>query len=259
MRLFPHGGLSFEGGRPSRTGGSTVIDKVPLLRRHAGIGPDLILTWNDLSAASDAVDVVVHLHGYSLSRGAKLDIVRDLKSRSGLDWSDPTGNSAPGRTRPTLALLPRGHFYGGASKRGYSFPALTAAGGLQQLIGFGLQRLAALLGVGSLKCNRLILTAHSGGGAPLMAILGQVDPHEVHVFDGLYQSADALIRWAKRRITQDVRALAKGASAEQYMPERGGRVARAPRRRHRALQRSGRKRVARGHPGGLPAAQMVSR
>jgi hypothetical protein len=43
MRLFPHGGLSFEGGRPSRTGGSTVIDKVPLLRRHAGIGPDLIL------------------------------------------------------------------------------------------------------------------------------------------------------------------------------------------------------------------------
>jgi hypothetical protein len=223
----PHSELSFEGGfeyegRPSHTGGTTVIDKVPLLRQHAGIGPDLILTWNDLSAASDAVDVVVHLHGYSLSRGTKLDIVRDLKPRSGLDWSDPTGkDSAPGRTRPTLALLPRGHFYGGASERGYSFPALTAGGGLQQLVDFGLQRLAASLGMSRLKSNRLILTAHSGGGASLMAILGQVDPHEVHVFDGLYQSAETLIHWAKRHIAQDVRMLAQGASAEQYMPERG--------------------------------------
>jgi LAS superfamily LD-carboxypeptidase LdcB len=233
LKYSPHRELGFEGEfeaaaqpgetQPSRRGGSTVIDKVPLLRRHAGIGPDLILAWNHLSAASDAVDVVVHLHGYSLSRGAKLDIVRDLKPRCGLDWSDPTGkDAAPGRTRPTLALLPRGHFYGGPSERGYSFPALVAAGGLQQLVDFGLQRLAALIGVGGLKCNRLILTAHSGGGAPLMAILGQADPHEVHVFDGLYQSADALIRWAKRHIAQDLRALAQGASPEQYMPERGG-------------------------------------
>jgi LAS superfamily LD-carboxypeptidase LdcB len=233
LKYSPHRELGFEGEfeaaaqpgetRPSRRGGSTVIDKVPLLRRHAGIGPDLILAWNQLSAASDAVDVVVHLHGYSLSRGAKLDIMRDLKPRCGLDWSDPTGkDAAPGRTRPTLALLPRGHFYGGPSERGYSFPALVAAGGLQQLVDFGLQRLAALIGVGGLKCNRLILTAHSGGGAPLMAILGQADPHEVHVFDGLYQSADALIRWAKRHIAQDLRALAQGASPEQYMPERGG-------------------------------------
>jgi hypothetical protein len=228
MESLPYGELGLEPefeyeGQTPRHGGSTVVDKVPLLRRHAGIGPDLILTWNDLSAASDAVDVVVHLHGYSLSRGAKLDIVRDLKIRSGLDWSDPAGKDpTPARTRPTLALLPRGHFYGGASGRGYSFPALTAAGGLQQLVDFGLQSLAALLGVGGLKCNRLILTAHSGGGAPLMTILGQVDPHEVHIFDGLYQSADPLIRWAKRHVAQDLRALTQGANAAQFMPERGG-------------------------------------
>src|SRR5262249_21742697 len=43
-----------------------------------------------------------------------------------------------------------------------------------------------------------------------------------HVFDGLYQSAAALIRWAKRHIAQDLRALGQGADAEQYMRERGG-------------------------------------
>jgi LAS superfamily LD-carboxypeptidase LdcB len=214
----------FEVAGGSRQAGTATIDKVPLLRKHAGIGPDLILGWNDMSAVSDAVDVVVHLHGYSLSKGARLDIARDLKVRSGLDWSDPTGkDGTPGRTRPTLALLPRGHFYGGTSGRGYSFPALTAAGGLQQLIDFGLGRLAASLGLGRLKCNRLILTAHSGGGAALLSILGKVDPNELHVFDGLYQNADALIRWAGRRIARDQSALAQNISAAaRYMAEQGG-------------------------------------
>jgi hypothetical protein len=213
----------FEAAGGSSQAGMATIDEVPLLRKHAGIGPDLIFGWNDMRAVSDAVDVVIHLHGYSLSKGTKLN-VRDLKGRSGLDWSDPTGrDKTPGRTRPTLALLPRGHFYGGASGRGYSFPALTAAGGVQQLIDFGLERLSASLGLGRLKCNRLILTAHSGGGAALLSILGKVDPNEVHIFDGLYQNADALIRWAGRRIARDQSALAQNMSAAaRYMAEQGG-------------------------------------
>jgi hypothetical protein len=204
--------------------GTKTVDRVPLLRKHSGIGPDLILAWNDMSATLDAVDVVVHLHGYSLSKGARLNVARDLKVRSGLDWSDPAGkDNRPGRIRPTLALLPRGHFFGGASGRGYSFPALTAAGGLQQLINFGLERLSTSLGFGRLKCNRLILTAHSGGGAALLSILGNVNPNEVHVFDGLYQNADALVRWAGHRIARDLSALAQNVSvAERYMAEQGG-------------------------------------
>lgn len=214
----------FEATGESRRAGTATINQVPLLRKHAGIGPDLILTWNDMSAVANAVDVVIHLHGFSLSKGARLDIARDLKARSGLDWSDPTGkDSTLGRIRPTLALLPRGHYYGGASGRGYSFPALTAAGGLQQLIEFGLGWLSALLGLGGLKCNRLILTAHSGGGAALLSILGNADPNEVHIFDGLYGKADALIGWATRRIARDQSALARNMSAaEQYMGAGGG-------------------------------------
>ena len=39
-------------GAAARRGGTVTIDKVPLLRRHAGIGPDLILTWNELGVVS---------------------------------------------------------------------------------------------------------------------------------------------------------------------------------------------------------------
>ena len=178
-----------EVGGPVRAGALTV-DKVPLLRNHSGVGPDLILAWNDMRAPPRAVDVVIHLHGYSLRKGARLHIGRDLKARSGLDWSDPTGKDPrPGRIRPTLALLPRGHFFGGASGRGYSFPALTGAGGVRRLVEFGLQRLSTALGTGNIKCDRLILTAHSGGGAALLRILNIVDPHEVHVFDGTIRTA----------------------------------------------------------------------
>jgi hypothetical protein len=218
-----------EWGEEAETGGAIgtstkTIEKVPLLRKHVGIGPDLILAWTGMNAAQRAVDVVVHLHGYALRSGTRLHIEQDLKARSGLDWSDPSGkDSTPGRTRPTLALLPRGHFFGGTSGRGYSFPALTADGGLRQLVDFGLEQLGRALGITGLTCNRLILTAHSGGGAALLRILSQVDPHEVHVFDGLYQNANALIRWARGRIARDQSALAGGTiPVERYMAERGG-------------------------------------
>jgi peptidoglycan hydrolase-like protein with peptidoglycan-binding domain len=183
--------------------GSATIQKVPLLRRHDGIGPDLLLTWNDLGSASSTIDVVVHFHGYSLSSGSRLHIVRDLKSRSGLDWSDPGNSASVGRTRPTLALLPRGHYYGGKSGRAYSFPALTAVGGVSKLVDFSLQHLAILLGVTAISRGRLILTAHSGGVASLLRIVRRVDPDEVHVFDGLYQDPGSLIAWATQRVNRD--------------------------------------------------------
>ena len=67
------------------------------------------------------MDVVVHLHGYS-GRREKMTLVRDKEPASGLDFTDPADPSARGRTRPTLAVLPRGHYFGGNSGAGYSFP-----------------------------------------------------------------------------------------------------------------------------------------
>ncbi len=221
---------------PAIPAGKEELTNVSLLRRHRGTGPDLILSWNDMARKPQSVDVVVHLHGYSLRAGKLLHLSRDILSRSGLDWSDPEGlDRSPGRSRPTLALLPRGHFFGGKSGRGYSFPALITEPGLRQLIDFGLNHLAQRLDLPGLAQGRLIVTAHSGGGAALLKLLRYNDPHEIHVFDGLYQDPAALIRWGKARIARDQQALAAGTeSVERYMFERGGAL--------RVLYRGGTKR-----------------
>jgi hypothetical protein len=188
--LGPFGGVA---------AGRAVIDKVPQLRPHRGTGPDLILRWNRMVSVPEAVDVVVHLHGYS-SRKAGMRIDRDKEPASGQDFGDPLNPGVPGRSTPTLCVLPRGNYFGGRSGNGYNFPALTTSTGLQQLIAFALAQFATRIGVRALRTRRLIITAHSGGGAALMRILGSNDPDEIQVFDGLYGDATPLIRWAKARL-----------------------------------------------------------
>lgn len=199
--------------------GREELRDVPGLESHRGPGPTLILRWNTL-AVSGRVDVVLHFHGFS-GRGAAMNLVRDKEAASGLDWGDPRGvDPAPGRIRPTLALLPRGHFYGGRYGNGYDFPALLRPGAARELIRWSLERFAARVGVAALTPGRLILTAHSGGGAALWRVLADLDPHEVHVFDALYQSPDLLLRWAQGRVQRDAAAPAQGLEA--YMRDQGG-------------------------------------
>jgi hypothetical protein len=94
------------------------------------------------------------------------------------------GLELAGRMRPTLAMLPRGnwirHYY-------YDFPALLA-GGIDRLTQYGLRQFARAIGSARLAMDRLILSAHSGGGMPAVDIIGgaQRPPDEFYVFDGLY-------------------------------------------------------------------------
>ena len=99
--------------------------------------------------------------------------------RSGLDLS--------GRTRPTLAMLPRGnwirHYY-------YDFPALLS-GGIDQLVDYGPAAIRPRRGIACrwpLAADRFILAAHSGGGMPAVDIIAEASrpPDEFYVFDGLY-------------------------------------------------------------------------
>lgn len=190
-------GLSAEDQPGTLSPGRLVVDRLPLLRAHKGTSPDLLLKWNSMPRGTPAVDVVVHLHGYS-GRRAAMSIIRDKEPASGLDFSDPENPGTAGRSAPTLAVLPRGHYIGGNSGSGYSFPALAKPGALQQLVATAVEAFNRQAGTNAAQ-GKLIITAHSGGGAPLMAILKHTDPDEVHTFDALYSDPSALIEWARRR------------------------------------------------------------
>jgi hypothetical protein len=155
--------------------GEAYLADTPVLRPHAGTQPDLFLRWNEIPRAAAAIDVAVHLHGFS-QQGGDMPLSEKVR-RSGLDLSR--------RQRPTLALLPRGnwirHYY-------YDFPALLD-GGIDRLVEYGVERFAAAIGLsGGLSIDRFILTAHSGGGMPAVdAIAGAArSPDELCIFDGLY-------------------------------------------------------------------------
>ena len=185
---------------PATRGGRLVVEHVPLLRRHIGTPPDLVLSWNAMNSPG-RVDVAVHLHGFS-PRGRAMQLPRDMVPVSGLDFADPRHPGTPGRTTPTLAVLPRGNFFGGRSGHGYNHPALHVPGALAALVDHALARFGAHTGIQAAR-GRLILTAHSGGGASLMRVLAYADPDEVHTFDALYTDPSPLVAWARKRIASN--------------------------------------------------------
>lgn len=195
--------------------GRLEVGRSPTLAPHRDIPPDVVLRWNDMPSPPSGADVVIHLHGYSRLR---MKLAEDIEPWSGLDLSPPKGQKGPRRTRPTLTILPRGHSTG--EHRGevyrYTFPALTTKNGLTKLIDESLARFARDRNVAVPTVRRMIITAHSGGGAALMSILRHHDPHEVHVYDALYQDATPLAKWAVRHIRQDSAGTATGAMRVFY-------------------------------------------
>src|SRR5215472_7021120 len=154
--------------------GEAYLEHTPVLTAHAGTQPDLFLRWNRIPLAAASIDVVVHLHGFSQEGGAML--LAEKVARSGLDLA--------GRTRPTLAMLPRGNWI---RHYAYDFPALLA-GGIDQLIDYGLQQFARAMNSGTIAMDRFTLSAHSGGGMPAVDIIAGArrPPDEIYIFDGLY-------------------------------------------------------------------------
>ncbi len=183
--------------------GEACVSHTPVLQSHAGTQPDLFLRWNRIPVSAVSVDVVVHLHGFS-QQGPHMPLAEKV-ARSGLDLS--------GRTRPTLAMLPRGnwirHYY-------YDFPALLS-GGIDRLVDYGLEFLAdaAAVALPALAIDRLILTAHSGGGMPTVDVISGArrSPDELFVFDGLYgrdpakgnplQGIEVIDRWLGARLRRE--------------------------------------------------------
>ncbi|MGC2202190.1 MAG: hypothetical protein WA633_18890 [Stellaceae bacterium] len=187
--------------------GETYLDHAPPLKSHSGTQPDLFLRWNFIPVSAASIDVVIHLHGFS-QEGREMQLAEKVM-RSGLDLS--------GRSRPTLAMLPRGnwlrHYY-------YDFPALLS-GGIDRLAEYGLQRFiqatsSAPSGMAtSLAMDRFILTAHSGGGMPAIDVIAGASPSpdELFIFDGLYgrdpragnplQGLEVIQKWLADRLGRE--------------------------------------------------------
>jgi hypothetical protein len=184
----------------SVTPGEAYLADTPVLRSHAGTQPDLFLRWNEVPKTAAAIDVVVHLHGFS-QQGGEMPLSEKVR-RSGLELS--------GRPRPTLALLPRGNWIRNTY---YDFPALLD-GGIDRLVEHGVERFAAAIGR-SLPVDRLVLSAHSGGGMPAVDVIAGAarPPDELYVFDGLYgrdprlgdpmQGLEIIDRWLGDRLTRE--------------------------------------------------------
>jgi hypothetical protein len=226
--------------------------RIDPLRTHSGTGANVLLRWNTIPAGAQAIDVVVHLHGY-IGRPPNEQMLRAVVARGGLDLT--------GRTRPTLAILPRGrcitseevrarqaHLNEIAAQSGakpktarsdvYTFPALVRDGGagLESLVNGALQWLGEQRGGAvPLAIARLILTAHSGGGAALDRLVAfherrrLCNPEEVHTFDALYAEASGLKSWATARLRAEQSRRndpvgGPGALRVIYKPEGGTQV-----------------------------------
>jgi hypothetical protein len=214
--------------------GQADVPTVAMLASHHDRGPDMVLRWNAIADPSAGIDVVVHLHGFSTDR--RLDLRQRKLPLSGLDFAPPVlpaSFGAPaqppwtGRTRQSLLVLPRGKAREGHGMA-YDFPALTREGAFAELVRVALLEFASCTGLSAPPpLRRLILTGHSGGGAPVDRILARIgdgpgDPHEVHVFDGLYGDPSGLRGWVDRRLRRDVAALGSAADAAVYMATGGG-------------------------------------
>jgi hypothetical protein len=179
--------------------GEAYLSDTPVLLDHAGTQPDLFLRWNEVPLAARAVDVAVHLHGFSQQGGAMP--LAEKVARSGLDLA--------GRTRPTLAILPRGNWI---RHTWYDFPALLD-GGIDRLVDYALQWFPHP--ARPLAVDRFILSGHSGGGMPAIdAIAGaRRPPDELFVFDGLYgrdprsgdpmQGIEVIDQWLHGRLMRE--------------------------------------------------------
>ena len=212
-------------------------------------GANCGMRWARLPAGYEgAVDVVIHLHGFTSPHNNKGLLAHKL-AHSGL------GLQAPGVARPTLGLVPHGAPFlwtekykdkddGSIKTRikgdGFKFPALASGPKLLQFVEQALDAYAAKTGQPRPQRGRVVVTGHSGAGTALSELiqaLGKDDTavNAFYYFDASYgddpakslnwQVLSARGGWADGAIARDAKALAAlpGIDArERHMRERGG-------------------------------------
>ena len=163
---------------------------------HGRNTPNVYLKWNCVPKNIKEIDIVVQFHGFNIPDEKTINRTASL---SGLDLSK--------RARPTLCIMPLAksepeYFVKGEKryrKDRHVFPFFADKNFLQNLIDFSLKEFARQnnLPENSFAKKRLILTAHSGGGAAINKVLANKADNidEVHLFDATYFGSQAIVDW----------------------------------------------------------------
>lgn len=192
------------------------------------------LRWNQLPAGfSGNVDMVVHLHGFTSYADESRPPRMNLGAKAGISG---LVLDSPGVPRATIGLVPHGvagrwvdSKTGQFQGQSFNFPHVATAQQLGTVLGEVLGAFGA--GRGTLTCGRVILTAHSGGGARLLQLLqstvgGGTAVHGVQLFDATYRGpnwARDLRPWVEAALDADIRLLGaeRGETALQRMRSAG--------------------------------------
>jgi hypothetical protein len=222
---------------PAREGDAgEVIVNLPLLGAHAArgfpkydvSGANCVLRWTRVPRNySGPLDVVVHFHGYA---GHNTMTLQRKAAASGLDLQ------SPGVTRPTLGVVPHGRAFTSRlpDTDGFDFPAIATRETLKRFIDAAVTAFKSSIGSTDRAVNvdRVILTGHSGGGAPLNVLMRSIGTnegvHAFHYFDATYGGTPLIADergWlpaAMRRDAQALQAVSGDAERTRIMRERGG-------------------------------------
>jgi hypothetical protein len=163
--------------------------------------PDAALRWTALRPGVASLTLVIHFHGFPYVEANPAPLPQDGLPGSGLDLPDD------GRTA-VVALVPRGRRLPPWGRiQPFDWPVLASAEGQRALLAEVMARLREASGLALPDPARLVLTAHSGGGAALMAATEaslargpRVDA--AFLYDALYRPPEPLLRWAEARMMQ---------------------------------------------------------
>lgn len=221
------------------------VHTVPALRRPRDPhypGHDLSrnncwLRWTQLPPGfSGPVDMVVHLHGFTSYADESRPPPMNLGAKAGISG---LGLASPGVPRATIGLVPHGvagrwvnSRTGQFQGQSFNFPHVATAQQLGTVLGEVLGAFGA--GRGSLMRGRIVLTAHSGGGARLLQLLQSTAGsgtavQGVQLFDATYGGPDwpvALRPWVEAALDADIALVgtARGETALQRLRSAGHHV-----------------------------------
>lgn len=188
------------------------------------------LRWTQLPPGySGNVEMVVHLHGFTGYADESHPPRMNLGAKAGISGLLLTN---PGVPRATVGLVPHGVAGRWVNSRtgrfqgeSFNFPHVSTAQQLDTVLGEVLGAFGP--GRGALTRGRVILTAHSGGGARLLQLLrstvgSATAVHGVQLFDATYGGPDwpvALRPWVEAALDADIALIgaARGDTALQRM------------------------------------------